>query len=164
MCRIRSVLPVIVVGLVIASSALTACSRGDFEDRTAQVTADGSSQTYQLTSCGLDGTTVFLVGQAPGGKVLQAVVGVEPDHETGVPGSTGLSFGPPDGTRAAFGSESWQRRGEPGSPPGRITSARVRGSRIQATGTTDRVDAQGTPSPAADPQAFSLDARCDLET
>jgi hypothetical protein len=93
------------------------------------------------------------------------VMGLEEDDQTGIPASTGLTVDlDPTSTEtrvAGFGAEAWERRGSSGPPPGTISSARLRGSRIQYSGTVVPVDAQDRPVPDGEPVAFSLDARCD---
>lgn len=142
---------------------LPGCSRGEFRDRTAVVTIDGTSTTFGVDACGLDGTTAFVVGRSETGDVLQAVVEVEKsDHETGVPDFTGVMLSKTDTDRAAFGGGSWTARKGVGDPPGEIASARIRGSRIQARG---RLQALTTPDGPPDETGalspFSFDARCD---
>jgi hypothetical protein len=99
--------------------------------------------------------------------VVQAVLGLEDDLETGVADSSGLTIDldpDRDDTRvAAFGGEAWARRGATGAAPGAITSARLRGSRIQLSGEAVDVDAIDRPVGGADPVAVSVDARCDLQ-
>ena len=151
---------------VLALALVAGCGRDEFDDRTARVALGGRTTTFELDSCGLDGTTAYVVGRSDDGTVLQAVVGVEGDDgTTGVPASTGLTVAPRDtDAMVAFGAEAWTRRGESGEPPGRITSARIRGSRIQAEGEAVPVDDDGRPldRPAtANPVDVSLDARCD---
>lgn len=158
--------------------SLVGCSRNEFEDRTARLTVGDTTSTVQLDSCGLDGTTVFIVGRAPGDVVLQAVVGVEDDGRTGVVTSTGLTVegggwlqeAPNSGVLAdsvgASGAESWERRGQTGRPPGSITSADVRGARIQVAGELEPLDVTtGRPIASSPDDArslpFRLDARCD---
>ena len=58
--------------------------------------------------------------------------------------SSGLTFSDDGISLAAFGAESWSRRRAPGAPPGSITSARLRGSRIQISG--DAVPVDETPT------------------
>ncbi len=148
----------VVLVLTVVMSA--GCSRNEFDDRTAVVAVDGRSTTFKVDSCGLDATTVFVVGRSSKGDVVQAVVGVEADGRTGVVASTGLTLGPDGAELAAFGAESWRRRGQSGAAPGRIDSAQVRGSRIQVSGRlVQTATAAGTaPAPSV---AFSFDARCD---
>lgn len=149
--------------LVVAALLLgaTGCGREPgFEDRTARVTVDGETTTYTVDGCGLDEETVFVLGRTDDGRVLQAVLGVEADGETGVTASTGFSVTEADDPVSAFGAEAWARRGEAGNPPGTIESALVRGARIQASGRAQPTDVTGDPT-SADPIAFSLDARCD---
>lgn len=156
-------LAAVVGGAGLVATGLLGCGREPaFEDRTARVTLDGDTTTFAVDSCGRDGETVFVVGRTDDGAVLQAVVGVEDDGETGVPASTGLSVAEVSLPVAAFGEEAWARRGEAGPPPGEVRSARVRGARIQAGGEAQPVDVTGAPT-SADPVAFSLDARCDAE-
>ena len=125
----------------------------------------GSTQTYAVDSCGLDGQTVFVVARAPDGALLQGVMGLRKDDATGIKASTGLTVDldptSPDARVAAFGAESWARRGSVGPPPGSISSARLRGSRIQFAGEVVAVDADDQARPGAKPEAFSVDARCD---
>lgn len=139
------------------------CSREPgFEDRTAQLTLDGDTTRFTVDDCGKDGETVFLVGRSDDGAVLQAVVGVEDDGETGVVTSTGFTLTELPEPVAAFGDESWARQGETGAAPGAVASARVRGARIQAAGDAQPVDVAGDPT-SGDPVPFRLDARCDAE-
>lgn len=154
------ILVVVVVALGL-TLALGACSREPaFEDRTARVTVDGEATTFQVDGCLLDGTTAYVVGRAEDGEVLQAVVGVEADGETGVPASTGLTLTEGGAPVTAFGEEAWARRGETDDAPGEITSARIKGSRIQASGSAQPVAIDGSPT-SADPVPVSFDARCD---
>ena len=125
----RPVVAAVVATVVAGTTIGGACSREPaFEDRTARVTVDGQTTTFAIDGCLLDGTTVYLVGREDGGEVLQAVVGVEADGETGVPDSTGLTVTEGAVPIAAFGEEAWRRRGEDGAAPGRVDAARVRGS------------------------------------
>jgi hypothetical protein len=95
--------------------------------------------------------------------VLQATVGVEGDGETGVPRSTGLTvYGYDQVDLAAFGDESWARRGRDGEAPGGVETARIRGARVQAAGEAAVVDADEVPT-GGQLLPFSLDARCDAE-
>lgn len=152
------------LGLVVAL-AVAGCGQADFADRTAVVTLDGASQTYAVTTCGLDGPTVFVVARADDGAVLQAVLGLADDGRTGVPASTGLTVdlatGGTGGRLAAFGAESWARRDGNGPPPGTIGAAALRGSRIQLSGTAVPVGADDRPVAGAGATAVSVDARCD---
>ncbi|MGN6696430.1 MAG: hypothetical protein ACTHN0_19785, partial [Aquihabitans sp.] len=121
--------------------------------------------SYEVDSCGLDHQTVFVVARADDGAIVQGVMGLEDDDKTGIPASTGISIDldpSSDATRvAAFGAEAWERRGSTGTPPGSISAARLRGSRIQFSGTAVPVDADDVAIPSGAPQPFSLDARCD---
>lgn len=150
--------------LVALAPLLAGCGKEEFRDRSAQVTVDGRAATFELDSCGLDEQTLFVVGRTDGGRVLQAVVGLEADLETGVPASSGLTvgLGVAGVEVGAFGTEAWERQGRTGAPPGRITSARLRGSRIQLAGDAVALDAEGAPAGSGeDLHPFSLDARCD---
>ena len=163
--------------LVMLVGALAGCGGDDeFEDRTAKVTIYKRTNTFEITSCGLDQETVFVVGRAQDGSILQAVVGVtfadettdgdasdgasSPD-EDGVPASSGLTVGDEGSTFGAFGAESWSRRGEAGAAPGLIGSARVRGARIQMAGQLVPFDDEDQPVEGQAPVDFELDARCD---
>jgi len=161
--RLRAV--VLGCALLGSASGLAGCAKDGFEDRTAIVRIGGSSQTYEVQSCGLDGQTVFVVARADDGAIVQGVMGLKSDDKTGIPRSTGVTIDldpTSDETRvAAFGAEAWERRGSAGKPPGSIASAKLRGSRIQFSGTAVPVDAGDVPVPDGEPQAFSLDARCD---
>lgn len=155
-----------VVAVIVGAGLLAGCGRGgEFEDRTAVVTLGGSSVTYQVDSCGRDGRTVFVVARAPDGAVLQAVLGLRADRATGVRASSGLTvdLDPTTVTSrvAAFGAEAWSRRGQAGAPPGAVSAARLRGSRIQLSGDVVAVDARDRPVPDGATQRFALDARCD---
>jgi hypothetical protein len=159
---------VVVVTMVAAltvSVSVAGCGRGEFADRSAVVDVGGSRQTYQVDSCGLDGSTIYLVARAPDGAVLQAVVGLEEDLATGIVASTGVSVDADpqrtDTRVAAFGAEAWDRRGPTGAPPGTVSSARLRGSRIQISAQAVAVDALDRPVAGAEPTALRVDARCD---
>lgn len=169
-----------VIALAVVAT-VPGCSRKEFVDHTAKITVDGRTTTFTVDSCGLDRRTVFVVAHAPGGGVLQAVVGVRQDHKTGVTDRTGLTVtsssgwtttAPNEGvirsvTLAAFGPGAWQLRKGTGRAPGQITSARVRGSRIQVAGSLVQLDDQDqvvtpvTGEPRRYP--FTLDARCDAK-
>ncbi len=138
------------------------CSREPaFEDRTARVTWGDRTVTFQVEACGLDGGTVYVVGRTDSGAVLQAVVGVEADGETGVPESTGITVFDFDVTDVtAFGDEAWARRGETGEAPGEVETARVKGARIQASGTGVPTGDDGRAA-GGEAQALRFDARCD---
>ncbi len=154
-------LPTLVALGLALTATLAGCSREPaFADRTARVTVDGDATTFQVDGCLLDGTTVFVVGRTDDGLVLQAVVGVEADGETGVPTSTGVTITEGDQPVTAFGDEAWARRGETGDAPGEITSARVKGARIQASGEAQPVAIDGSPT-SAGPVPITFDARCD---
>lgn len=153
-------LAAVLAGLILAAG----CGRNEFKDRTAKVTVDGRATSYQVDSCGLDGSTLFVVGRASSGDVLQAVVGLGADAKTGVIASTGLTLTYEGADLAAFGAESWARRGQTGEPPGRITRSTLRGSRIQVAGRLAPVDADGSPTAGGTDADFSLDARCDDQT
>ena len=154
------------------------CGRDEFEDRTARLTVGDVTSELELDTCGLDGSTVFLVGRGPGAVVLQAVVGVDDDGRTGVTASTALTVegggwvqkAPNSAVLAdslgASGVESWERRDQTGRPPGAITSAAVRGARIQVEGRLEPLDtSSGRPIARSTTDAvvvpFRLDARCD---
>lgn len=153
--------PVLAVVLLVAAGA---CSREPaFADRTARLTVGDRTTTFTVDACGLDGQTFRLAARAESGAVLQAVVGVEDDGETGVPESTGITvFGYEQIDLSAFGDESWARRGMGGEAPGEVTSARIRGARIQASAEAVAVDADERPLGDAT-YTVRLDARCDEE-
>lgn len=146
--------------LVMALLGLAGCGKDTFEDRTARVTVDGRGTGYTIDSCGLDGRTLFMVGRADDGSVLQAVVGLAEDRKKGVTASTGFSVTQGPTTLEAFGKESWQRRGKSGPPPGEVTSARLRGARIQLAGQARFVDENEVPT-ASETIDVSIEARCD---
>lgn len=167
--------------LLLVASGAAGCSRSEFQDRTAQLTVGDTTSTVELDSCGLDGSTVFIVGRGPGDLVLQAVVGVGDDGRTGVTASTGITLegggwveeAPNSavlaGSIGASGAESWERRGQTGRAPGAITSAAVRGARIQVEGRLEPLDVTtGRPIATTADDAlvipFRLDARCDDTT
>ena len=156
----RSLGTVVLVAALVAG--LAGCGKDEFPDKTARVSISGRTTTFQVDSCGLDGRTAFLVGRADGGSVLQAVVGVQLDQKTGVTRSTGLSVIDEGIELGAFGAESWERRSMTGPAPGTITSAKLRGSRIQVAGRVVALDEKGVmTSPNDEGSAFTLDARCD---
>lgn len=142
--------------------ALGSCGREPaFADRTARLTVGDRTTTFAVDACGLDGQTFRLAARAESGAVLQAAVGVEADGETGVPESTGITvYGYDQVDLAAFGDESWARRGQPGEAPGAIATARIRGARIQATGEAALVDEDEVPT-GDQLLDITLDARCD---
>ncbi len=140
---------------------LAGCGKSEFKDRTARITVDGRGTQYTVDSCGLDGHTLFVVGRADDGGVLQAVVGLSKDRKKGVTASTGFSVTQGPTAVEAFGQESWHRRGKSGPPPGEVTSARLRGSRIQVAGQARFVDADEVPT-GPEPVEVSIAARCDL--
>ena len=160
MSPVRRLVLALTAVLLVAS---TACSKESFEDRTAVVDVDGASTTFTLDTCGLDDTTVFVVGRSTGGATLQVVVGVEEeDHEAGIPDLTGISVTDADSDRVAFGSGAWSQRDETSRPPGRIDEARIRGARIQVSGAFETLEPSATPSDTAGTLTpFSFDARCD---
>jgi hypothetical protein len=156
----------IVATAVAAAGGLVGCGKDEFADRSAVVKLGGSTVTYDVEACGLDRQTVFVLAEAPDGALLQGVMGLEEDDKTGIPESTGVTVdldpATEDSRVAAFGPEAWERRGSTGPPPGSIASARLRGSRIQFSGTVVSVDADDQPVGAAGgEQGFSVDARCD---
>jgi hypothetical protein len=156
----------VLAGLVVMVIAgASGCAKDDFADRSAVVTIGGSRQTYEVESCGLDKQTVFVVARADDGAILQGVMGLEKDDKTGVPASTGVTVdldpSSEDTRVAAFGAEAWERRGSAGKAPGSISSAKLRGSRIQFSGDVVPVDANDVPVPDGTPDRFSVDARCD---
>ena len=146
--------------LVLAVLGLAGCGKSEFKDRTARVTVDGRGTQYTVDSCGLDGRTLFVVGRADDGSVLQAVLGLTKDRKKGVTASSGFSVTQGPTTLEAFGQESWGRRGKTGPAPGEITSAQLRGSRIQFGGRARYVDTDEVPT---SPESIdvSIDARCD---
>lgn len=154
----RSVL--LVVAILVALAAPGCGREASFPDRTARVALDGDTTTFSVENCLLDGRTAYVVGRADDGRVVQAVVGVEADGTTGVPASTGITVTDDDHGVAAFGAESWARRGEAGTPPGTIASARIRGARIQAEGRAQPTgpDDRARTGPTVE---LTFDARCD---
>jgi hypothetical protein len=150
------------VPAVVLLGTLTACGREPaFADRTARVTIGDRTTTFTVDACGLEGQTFRLAGRAESGAVLQAAVGVESDGETGVPRSTGITvYGFDQVDLAAFGDESWARRGKEGEAPGEVGTARIRGARVQAAGEAAVVDSDEVPT-GDQLLPFSLDARCD---
>lgn len=155
----------VAASVLVLAVAASGCAKDEFADRSAVVTLGGSSQTYEVDSCGLDEQTVFVVARADDGAIVQAVMGIEDDDETGVAASTGITIdldATSEDTRvAAFGPEAWERRGSTGEPPGTITSAKLRGSRIQFAGDAVPVDGDDAPVPDGAPERFTIDARCD---
>lgn len=160
-CRTRR--PIVVAAMGVAASVLTACG-GGFEDRTASVVVGDDTTTFEVDSCGLEQATVFVVGRADGGRILQLVISLDDDGATGISDSSGFTVDADDGTEfAAFGAEAWSRRAMTGPPPGEVVGARVEGSRIQASGRAVEVDADGRPAAGGTAATVRLDARCDLD-
>lgn len=185
LARLPLLRPPLAVSVALLLVGLTGCGGDEFEDRTAQVTVDGRSNTFQIDSCGLDQETVFVVGRADDGSILQAVVGVTYDGDApaddrpdgspstgepsvpdqdGVADATGITVDIEGSAMAAFGPEAWDRRGQVGEAPGLIGSAQVRGARIQVAGRLVPVDDQGGAVADAEAVGFELDARCDETT
>ena len=155
----------VLAALVLALAwAVVGCAGDEFEDRTALVAVDGAEVRYAVDACGRDGETVFVVARADDGSVVQAVLGLDADGE-GDPASSGITVdadpGREDTRVAAFGPASWSRRDGPGVAPGTVTSAALRGSRIQLAGEVVAVDASDAAALDAEPVGFSFDARCD---
>ena len=158
--RTRTVSLAVVGGFALVAGVLAGCGGDEFHDRTAVVDVGGRTTTFEVTTCGLDGITAFVVGRSESGEVLQAVVGVEEDDpEAGVPALTGLTVTEGDGELVAFGADAWALRGEVAPAPGSVTDARIRGARIQADGRFSVVDGDG--GVTADGPTFRFDARCD---
>lgn len=155
----RRLLPALLV-----IGAVAGCGREPaFADRTARITVGDRTTTFTVDGCGLEGQTFRLAARTESGAVLQATVGVEADGETGVPRSTGLTvYGWEQVDLAAFGDESWARRGKDGEAPGEIETARIRGARVQASGRAAVVDEDERPT-SDQLLDISLDARCDAE-
>lgn len=148
--------------LLLAALAV-GCSRDGFEDRTAVVTAGDRTVRFQVDSCGLDDSTLFVVGRSDADEILQAVIGLQDDGSTGDPDATGLTVEVGEDTYAAFGATSWERRDGTGAAPGSISWSRLRGARIQLSAEAEPVADDGLPlaDPNADPVRVDLDARCD---
>lgn len=148
------------LGLVVGSAV--SCSSAEFEDRTAIVEIGARTYTFEVDACGLDGTDAFVVGATEGGAVLQAIVGVtEDDPEEGVPEATGITITDDGVDLGAFGAVSWERRDGSGPAPGRVVDARIRGSRVQASGDLATLDEDGNSVAGSEGVSFTLDARCD---
>lgn len=125
------------------------------------VTIDDDTLRFALDSCGLDGSTLFVVGRSDAGEILQAVVGMEDDEATGQPAATGFTFEVDSLTYGAFGATAWERRNGRGEPPGEISRATMRGARIQLAGSAELVgDGRVTGDPSSS-LVVALDARCD---
>lgn len=154
---------VVAVVVAVAAVGLGGCSKDEFPDRSAVVEVGDRTIRFEIASCGLDGTTAFIAARSDGGAVLQAVVGVdETDHETGIPSYSGITISDGDTEQGAFGAGAWEVRGKSGEPPGTVTTARIGGARIQATGRVVLLDEIGNPTGTDDDGVdFSLDARCD---
>ncbi|NLD76533.1 MAG: hypothetical protein GX643_07680 [Acidimicrobiales bacterium] len=141
-----------------------ACSRDGFEDRTAVVEAGDRTVRYQVDSCGLDGSTLFVVGRSDQGEILQAVVELADDGSTGVAAASGFTADVGADLLASFGATAWSRRGGVGDPPGSVSWSRLRGARIQIAGEAEPLDeegrqvASGSSTPAV---RVEVDARCD---
>lgn len=141
---------------------LTGCGREEFPDRRALVDVDGRRVVYEFDegTCGLDEDTIFLLGRAEDGGVLQAVVGLDESGRAD-PGATGITVSDGASDLGAFGPRSWDLRGGPGDPPGEISDASLRGARIRIVGTMQRLDPSGTPMADGEAVPVDLDARCD---
>lgn len=148
--------------MVLAWGAI-GCSRDGFEDRTAVVKAGDERVRFQVDSCGLDGSTLFVVGRSGQGEILQAVVELEDDASTGIPEGTGFTVDVGEDTLGAFGSTAWTLRAGRGAAPGSISWSRLRGARIQIAAEAEGVDADGRPvdDPSSSPVRVEMDARCD---
>ncbi len=163
---IRARAAVAASALVVAvamAGVLPGCSRDGFEDRTATVTVDDTTASFTLDACGLDDDTLFVVGRSDDGSILQAVITLDDDGETGQPEGTGATFDLDAESFAAFGERAWELREGTGPAPGRISWAHLRGARIRAAGEAAPVDDDGRAlaGSGADLVPFELDARCD---
>lgn len=151
--------------VLVVAAVFPACGRDGFEDRTATVTVDDTTASFTLDACGLDGDTLFVVGRSDDGDILQAVIALDDDGETGRPEGTGLTFDTDAASFAAFGERAWELREGTGPAPGRISWAHLRGARIQVAGEAAPVDADGRTLAGSGvgtaPVSFELDARCD---
>lgn len=127
------------------------------------VKAGDESVLFQVDSCGLDGSTLFVVGRSGQGEILQAVVELEDDDSSGVPEATGFTVEIGDDTLGAFGPTAWTLREGQGAAPGSISWSRLRGARIQIAAEAEGVDAEGRPvnDPSSSPVRVEVDARCD---
>ncbi|MFN8017457.1 MAG: hypothetical protein U0P45_04965 [Acidimicrobiales bacterium] len=163
----RSVRRILAVAatVLVSIGGLGGCGRHEFEDRTAIVTVGDARTSFSLDDCGRDGQTIYVVGRADDGSMFQAVMGLRKDKVTAVERSTGFTLDADpqrsDTRVGAFGVEAWERKGGTGAAPGRIDSARLRGSRIQFDGQAVPLDASDREVPGAEPAHFSFDARCD---
>lgn len=148
---------------LVTAVGLGACSRDDFGDRTAVVSAGDRTVDFTIDSCGLDGSTLFVVGRSDAGEILQAVIALADDGASGDPAATGVTFDVGVDTYGAFGPTAWSRRAGAGAVPGHISWARLRGARIQFAGEADPVDEDGraVTGGGAEPVRFDVDARCD---
>jgi len=146
----------VVAAVMFAGVGLVGCGGAEFEDRTAEVSLGETSISFDLVSCGLDGSTVFLVGRGGGASILQVVMELDDDASTGLVEATGVSVDRAGEFHEAFGEQSWRARGETGDPPGVIESAQLRGSRVQ-------IEGRAASSKGGTPLDLSVDARCDLK-
>ena len=69
----------VVAAVMFAGVGLVGCGGAEFEDRTAEVSLGETSISFDLVSCGLDGSTVFLVGRGGGASILQVVMELDDD-------------------------------------------------------------------------------------
>src|SRR3954470_13127929 len=143
----RRSLAVLVPALLAVAVGLPGCgNKSTFTDRTARVTVSGRTTELTVDSCGRDDRTVFVVARSDDGQVLQEVVGLKADRKTAVPRATGFTLLRRDGDLGAFGKVSWVARGESGTPPGTITSARLIGARIQVGAIAQPIDEHDQPT------------------
>lgn len=162
----RIFIPTATVALILGIGGLAGCAKGpEFQDRTARLTLGTDTESYTLDSCGLMGETIFVVGRSDAGAIIQLVMGMEDDAKTAVLASSGFTVDldptGDDSRLSAFGQEAWERRSSSGRAPGEITSARLRGSRIQMSGNAVPLDGQDRIEVGGEPQQFSFDGRCD---
>ena len=164
--------------------ALVGCGSDELADRTGRIELIGRTAELEIDSCGIDtdgpvvaddgvdasqraAGTVFAVGRSQSGDVVQVVLELAEDSEEGaVLAATGVSFDFDGSSFGAFGPAAWRAREGKGVAPGEITSARVRGSRIQVSGEVQRLQGEGdeVSSVVPNPMKFSFDARCDAQS
>lgn len=163
------------VALLLAFVA-TSCGGSDAPAADQAIIRTGNREvTVDLTSCGIDGDTIFLVGERDG-VVLQLVVGAEQVGEEevdgeivpvleGDPAATGVTvdFGGTGDILGAFGDVAYERADGPdGQQPGEIGEVRLEGSHIVVTVRAQPVDETGVArvDTNVEPTPITVDANC----
>lgn len=138
---------------------VAACGQDTVSDGTAEVVVDDAAIDFALQACGVDEATFVMAGMSAGGELIQVVVGVTPDGESGFVADideVGISIEYADHVYEAFTPLAWTLRGESDPAPGRVQEAAIRGSRLSLDVVAEPADDSGAAN-----VAVAVEARCD---